>query len=499
MSLWSLFSKSDSTHFQSSDRDFVKRIKILEKNRRDHHRKEDFTGEARVLDELGILSFQNNQFEVAQAYWKDALKIHQDKNNRVAMAELYTKIANTYRRLANLSEAARFYKKSLILDREFNPGEGVLLSLHNLGSVWVEMYEFDNASTCFNEALATAQEHNLKEWESYTLARLGITLRQTHRYIDAFKYLDTGLKLAESLGILDLMVLNILGLAALYEDIGEYNQALNCYSDAVLGSQKLKDTVLHAESLTCMATLKHHIGCLDEARQIVKTVQDLLSINHPSLTRINLDLLQCEIYYSRGMKDNISSIIDRVLVLSESLAATDGYIRAKIQLALMQVDKNNFSAAYDIVESINRKNIKTCSIFVEIERLVITGRILVGLGNLDGACMIQEQAVSLAEKTRIPRYLWSTHYNLARVLDLQQRYQPAKDGYERAEKVVYQTALSLDPQMRKIFLSHKDREILYQHYILLLFRLGHKEHAARILARLDSSGLNRRLGHFFEE
>ncbi len=499
MNLWSLFTKSDSTPYQSNNRDFIKRVKALEKKRREYHRKEDFSNEARVLDELGVLSFQTDHFEAAQSFWKDALRIHQDKNNRVAMAEFYTKIANTYRRLSNLTEAARFYKKSLILDREFNQGDGVLLSLHNLGSAWLEMYKFDDALACFTEALDTSRENNLKEWESYTLARLGITFRQSHRYIDSFKFLDSGLKIAETLGILDLMVLNILGLAALYEDIGEYNQALNCYTDAILGSQKLKDTTFLSESLTCMAALKLHVGCLDEARQIVKTVQDLLPVNQPSLTRINLDLLQCEIYYSRGMKDNISSIIDRVLSLSESLSYMDGYIRAKIQLALMQIDRNSYHGAFSIVESTKGKTVKPCSLQAEIERLVISGRILVGLGNLDEACIKLEQAVSIAEKTRIPRYLWMTHYNLARVFDLQQRYQLAKDGYERAEKIVYQTALSLEPQMQKLFLEHKDREKLYQRYILLLLRLGHKEQAARILSRLDSPGLNRRLGHLFKE
>ena len=93
MNLWSLFTKSDSTPYQSNNRDFIKRVKALEKKRREYHRKEDFSNEARVLDELGVLSFQTDHFEPAQTFWKDALRIHQDKNNRVAMAEFYTKIA----------------------------------------------------------------------------------------------------------------------------------------------------------------------------------------------------------------------------------------------------------------------------------------------------------------------------------------------------------------------------------------------------------------------
>lgn len=497
MTPWSWFSKTDPLLPSSADRNLQKQVKILEKSRREYRRKEDFSGEARVSDEIALILFQSAHYESALTYWKDALRIHQETNNRICMSEIYTKIANTCRRQCNLQEAARFYKKSLIIDREFNQGEGVLLSLHNLGSVWLELCEYDQASTCFSEALETAREHQLKEWESYTLARLGITFRRLYRYIDAFNFLDNGLKIAESIQILDLMTLNIIGLGALYEDIGEYSQALKCYSDAIIGSQNLKESTLHAESLTRMAALKLHIGCLDEARQLAKTVHDIIPIDKPSSTRISLDLLRSEIYYSRGMKEKSKTLIEGLLSLSESVSNADGFIRAKIQLALMEIDRNRFPSAGDIMESIDKKGIRSCSILTEIERLIVSGRISIGLGNLDEACTKQEHAVARAENTRIPRYLWSAHYHLARVFDLQQRHQLAKNEYERAEKIVYQTALTLEPQLRKTFLEHKDREALYQHYILLLLKLGHKEQAIRILNRLDSPGLNRRLGHFF--
>jgi tetratricopeptide (TPR) repeat protein len=499
MTPWTWFSKSDQILPPSADRNLQKQVKSLEKTRRDYRRKEDYSGEARILDDIALVLFQAAHYESALMHWKDALRIHQETNNRICMSEIYTKMANTCRRQSNLQEAARFYKKSLIIDREFNQGEGVLLSLHNLGSVWLELCEYDQASTCFSEALDTAREHQLKEWESYTLARLGITFRRLYRYIDAFNFLDTGLKIAETIQILDLMTLNIIGLGALYEDIGEYGQALKCYTDAIIGSQNLKESTLHAESLTCMAALKLHIGCLDEARQIAKTVHDIIPGDKPSSTRINLDLLRSEIYYSRGMKEKSKTLIEGILSLSDSVSSADGCIRAHIQLAVMEIDRNRFPSAKDIMGSIEKKGIKSCNILTEIDRLIVSGRICIGLGNLDEACSIQEHAVARAESTRIPRYLWSAHYNLARVFDLQQRHQLAKNEYEHAEKVVYHTALTLDPQLRKTFLEHKDREVLYQHYILLLLKLGHKEQAIRILNRLDSPGLNRRLGHFFGE
>lgn len=53
--------------------------------------------------------------------------------------------------------------------------------------------------------------------------------------------------------------------------------------------------------------------------------------------------------------------------------------------------------------------------------------------------------------------------------------------------------------MRKVFLEHKDRQQLYQDYILLLIKMGHKEQALRILKRVASDSLNRKLQGFIEE
>ena len=58
--------------------------------------------------------------------------------------------------------------------------------------------------------------------------------------------------------------MNIMGLGALYEDIGEYSQALNCYSDAISGAQSLENQSLFAETINTN-------GCLEAAYRPVWT------------------------------------------------------------------------------------------------------------------------------------------------------------------------------------------------------------------------------------
>jgi len=415
------------------------------------------------------------------------------------MAELYSNVGTTFRYEGNLRESARFYQKSLLIDREFNQGECVLVSLHNLGSVWLELSEFDTATEYFGEALEIAREHRLAEHEADILYRLGHTYRHLFQYTESSQFFDAGLRTAEAIQNLYLMTLNILGLGSLYEDIGEYKQALNCYDDALSGSQRLEDPTLQVETLTRIAALKLHIGCIDESRELAGVAHGLIPDDLHSKIRFDLDLLRSEIYYSRGMKEKSVVLINGILKSASHPSNGNGHVRAKIQQAIMELDRNRVRKALEIMSSPEVSADSLCPPSTEIEKMIIMGRIYRGMQMNEEALAVRENAVVKAEETRIPRLIWTTHHQLGRIFDDQQRYQLARNEYERAESLVYRTVMGLDQNLRKVFLDHRDRQALYQDYILVLFKLGHKEQALRILHRVASDNLTRKLKHLLND
>lgn len=493
------FNKADPLFPPGASKELQKQLRELDKKRRMYHQEENSQAEAQSLDAMGMLLFNNKYYEPAREFWKESLRIFQETNHRRSMAELYSNIGTAHRQEGNLREASRFYQKSLMIDREFNSGENVLISLHNLVSVWLELGEFDHASEYLGEALDIARDQKLLEWEAHSLCRLGFVYRQLYRYIEAFHFLDDGLKLSEKLEDRMLVTIFILGLGGLYEDIGEYSQALTCYSDAISGAQTLDNPTFFAETLTRLAALKLHIGCLDEAREIARTANELIPADEPTTTRIELDLLRSEIYYTRGMKEKSTALLEHLLTLSHNHSNRNGFVRAKIQQAIMELDRSRFKQAMEIASALDNSSDVKLPGSTEIEKLMVLGRILRGLQQTEEAYITRENAAAKAEETRIPRYIWAARYNLGRIFDDQQRFQLARNEYERAETMVYRTASTLEPSMRKIFLEHKDRQQLYQDYILLLIKMGHKEQAMRILKRVASDSLNRKLQGFIEE
>jgi len=492
----SWFGKKETLIPADADRSLRKKLKQLETKRKQHHQAENSAAEAKTLDETGMILFKNKYYDAARDRWKDALRIYQETNDRPSMAELYSNTGTAFRQEGNLREAARFYNKSLQLDRDFNKGQGEIISLHNLGSAWIELSEYDTAVESYGEALDIARDHKLGEWESDTLYRLGYTYRHLYRQLEAFRFFESGLKIAESLKNLPLITLNIFGLGNVYEDIGEYMQALACYDNAQQGAENLQNKSLQADILTRTSSLKLHIGYLDEAREIARTANDLIPEDEPNYVRVELDLLKSDIYYSRGMKENSISLVDNALQMAAKLPNKRGYVQAKIRQVIMEIDRNRFKTASDIIQSLDNSEQSTNNNMTEIERLIVLCRIFWGKEQEEKALQVAEIATIKADETRIPKLIWQTRYQLGRIFEKQQKFQIARNEYERAEKTVNRIAMTLDPPVRKTFLAHKERQTFYQDYILLLDKLGHKEQAQRILNRVDSDVLNKKIKHF---
>ncbi|MBN1296807.1 tetratricopeptide repeat protein [bacterium] len=495
--LW--FGSKDPMIPVQANRPLKKHLKQLQKALKLHHQNENSQGEAKAHEEMGMLLFREKFYDAARDRWKDALRIYQETNDRPSMAELYSNIGTAYRHEHNLREAARFYNKALLLDRDFNKGQGELYSLHNLGSVWMELSEYENALDAYAEALDIARDHRLIEWESDTLYRLGFTYRHLFRHMESFRFFESGLKCAESIQNLPLMTLNVFGLGSVYEDIGEYSQSLLCYEDALNGAVSLEDAVLQTEIMTRTAALRLHIGFLDEAREISRVADELIPRDTASYVRIELDLLRSDIYYARGMKEKSVVLVKSALNTAEMLPNRRGLIHARLRQAVMEIDQGQFSNAMEIMQSLERSGDSQLNKVTDVERLMVLGRIFMGLEKADDELKVRETAAIKADETRIPRLIWQTRSQLGRVFLNDQKFQLARNEFERADAVVSRTAMSLDPAARRVFIDHRDRHALYGDYILLLLKMGHKEQADRIMKRVDSDILRKKLAHFLHD
>ncbi len=483
---------------QLLDRTFKKKIQRLSKDLKNCRQKQNSQAEALCLEETGFAYFDVRKYDEAIQNWTDALRVYQEVNDRKSMAQSYSNIGTAYRLQGDIRSAAKFYNKALLLDREFNPGNAELISLHNLGGAWMDLEEYENALESFSNALEISRQAKLVVWEGWTLCRLGATYQMMQHYIEAFGFFENGLKIAETLKQLELMILCTFGMGHCYEYLGEYSQAIPSYQDVLDGSVNLGNNTLQVTALIAMAHLNIHLGFWDLAREQARQASELMRDDPGSCLGIELGLLKADIYALQGLWEKAFRAIEELIVHASRLNLSHYIGKVLMKKAMYEIETGRYETAHTTIETINRSIDITKSSLLNLEVTLALGKIFHGLKQDDQAMAYREEAVRKAGLLAIPRYLWQAHYSLGRLYFVQQRYDHARDEFHVALRWIDHSSQSLDPSFRKTFLHHKERILIYQDYIMLQITTGHKEHALRVLKRLDSDMLYRKVRHFFE-
>jgi len=502
-SIWPYFGNKNNASEKSNnpkklDRNFRKEIKRLEKKLKSYRNSENSQSEAKCLEEIGFLYFDREVFENAMDYWKDALRVYQETNDRKSMAESYSNIGTACRLLGDLRQATRFYNKALLLDHEFNLGIGELKSIHNLAGTWLDLGEHDNALDVFNNALEIARENRNSNWEALSLYRIGLTYQASHQYREAFRFFEEGLKVAEKTHHLEIMTYSTFGLGQCYDMMGEYSQAFPCYQDALEGAINLKDQNIETLIQVALAHLYTHIGQADIARKITREATANLGDDTSVIVQLELNVLNAKIYGIHGMWEKAFSKIQIAEEQAENLP--NGFYLAQVLLtrADFELECGHFDKSLEIIKGLRTKYPEGSSTLVDLETVLALGLIYRGLKKDEIALKFRESAILKAQYLAVPKFLWRAHHSLGRFYHHQRRFDQAREHYQTALKWIDRETTSLEPAQRPIFQSKKQRLQVYQDYVILQITTGHKEAAARTLKRLNSDTLNRKVQHFFK-
>ncbi len=478
------------------DRSLKKNVKQLQKEIKQHRGKERSKDEAKCLEKLGFLHFDHKFFDEAIEHWTEALRVYQEINDRRSMAESYSNIGTSYRMSGDLKSAARFYYKALLLDHEFNAGDGELTSLHNLGGTWFDLGEFDDALESYRDALEISRNLKLQEWQILTLYRIALTLQGQHLHHRSFEFFSEALELAQASNQLEWLTKCTYGLGLNYDYLSDYSQAIPCYEDALAGAVKIGDHALESIILTAYSRMNIHIGLLDKAREQSRLAEEKTIVIQNR--NIDLYLLRAEIYALQGMMQKTFDLIEEAEDLAGRMTNFYQFAEVLIAKAGYELESSRYKNAYDIMIKIPAKFPDGESHLIDLKSALVWGRIYRALKQDDDALNARETAVAKAEILGIPRYLWITHHALGRYYQYQQRLDLAREQYQASLKWIDSASSSLEPSLRKTFLNHRERLQVYQDYVVLQISTGHREIAERTLRRLDSPSLYRKVKHFFE-
>ena len=102
-----------------------------------------------VLNFVGVINFQNNNYDNAIRYFRKALKYNQD------FVDAHYNLANALKIIGEIDEAATHYKKAIQINPNF------VNAYNNLGTIYQDKNKLDQALTYYQKAIALNSNHGL--------------------------------------------------------------------------------------------------------------------------------------------------------------------------------------------------------------------------------------------------------------------------------------------------------------------------------------------------
>jgi tetratricopeptide (TPR) repeat protein len=174
-------------HIYALQGEFSKALRIYEDMLEVSYRAEDDYWIARTHNSLGGAALDMDDYTLAKQHLEKALVLYR-QINLSRLSTLYGNLGLLYSAEKNWTQAEAYFKESLIHSRNKNELYNVIVSLNNLGSIYLELAQPEAAlNTCF-EAFETACQHNNKLMQISCIESIAIILSNEYRHFASYLF-----------------------------------------------------------------------------------------------------------------------------------------------------------------------------------------------------------------------------------------------------------------------------------------------------------------------
>jgi len=184
-----------------------------------------------------------NDFEKAKSYYMDQLKL----TERVDLKKVYLfdtifnrftslgNIGNVYRIQGKPLEAFKFFKQALEISREINDRRGEASALYSIGNVYEMQGKLSEAFIFFTNALGMCiqRKNDAKKEEANALVSIGILYGKTNKPLEAFKFFKQALSIYREINDKQGEASALDNMGIIYRKRNEQSKALQHFKQAL--------------------------------------------------------------------------------------------------------------------------------------------------------------------------------------------------------------------------------------------------------------------------
>ncbi|OJJ16406.1 hypothetical protein BKI52_34525 [marine bacterium AO1-C] len=205
---------------------------------------------------------------------KQDLTTKQRKDNRLMKAQLWNNIGISYDFMGNLSNASKYYRKSLEYYKKYGTPKQQLSGYGNLGQLYTAMGKMEIALSYNQKALKLAQKINDQYAQSVLSNNRGIIFEKQGEYSEALRLYQDALDMGKQVQNDEMITDALNNMGHLYLAKKKYQEAQKHYNQALTIAQKTKNKRLEMDILISLAYLKYVMKAYRESE---KTYQRILS------------------------------------------------------------------------------------------------------------------------------------------------------------------------------------------------------------------------------
>ena len=255
-----------------------------------------------TFESIGIIYAELNQLEKSREYFHKALSIYEEINELYGVSKILNNLGVSFSKEDSF-KTLEYYKKALKIVEKLDIKSMIAVYTNNIGGVYEDIGEYDEALQYYEKALNYSKENNLIKYKAFFLKHIGSVYMKKEKYNTAIQYLNESLSLSKELKMQSEIQDNFYLLSDIYKRKEDFQTALDYHEKYA----EQKDKILNQEIIGKISSLQ---------KKHEKTHQKLLELKkHDSLISETL---------KKSMKLNLigsSKKIKKVLELAMTAAA----------------------------------------------------------------------------------------------------------------------------------------------------------------------------------
>ena len=299
----------------------------------------DRNNQARTLNDLAGVYFQQGDLTRAEEMWLQAAKVFREAGDIEGVAATSNNVGDVYLLQGNLRQAKQLLEEAIPNYQAIGDKDGLARVLNDLGVLSWQKGELQAAETTFQQARATAQEIDDKSVVAYVLSGLGDILSDRGDLAGAHKSYDESLALHSQAGEKQNAEEIQVALARLAIEEGHPADAeaamLKCKDQ--FGKDQESDDELTASVVLAQALLAE--GKHADAQKEVEAARILAKQSQNRLARLQFDLAIARVLLTSDQPELSRAQLEQVL--KEARLYQFAGVEFEARLALAELEKKS--------------------------------------------------------------------------------------------------------------------------------------------------------------